>query len=358
MFSRPLAAVAAAVLCLAAFPALALEAPAIERPAPDKLEIRWTGHDPVDVYVAQAPDERLARARRIAKADRSGDLTIAWTEPTRPYVILRDERDGSIARTAERLLPLEHGSNFRDMGGYPAAGGKHVRWGKIYRTAATPMLTDADFHYVEGLGLSADIDLRSLEERQLAPDLVPLRTGAAYFANDYPASDVFKGFSKAPTNPQSTTVSLYRVWLVSLAPQYRALFQQLLADKGAVTFHCSAGQDRSGVAAALILSALGVPRDVILADYHLSTQDRRPQYEMPPIDPVKYPDNPVAQYYAKSQAAGSPKPRPLYDASGVTYLQQTFDEIDAKWGSVDAYLDKELGVTPRDVARLRRLYLE
>jgi protein-tyrosine phosphatase len=154
------------------------------------------------------------------------------------------------------------------------------------------------------------------------------------------------------------TISLYRAWPISLASQYRAIFQSLLRGGGAVSFHCSAGQDRSGVAAALVLSALGVPRPVILADYQLSTQYRRPENEMPPLDPARHPGNLVAEFYAKAQAAGPMKARPLYDASGVAYLQQTFDTIDARWGSVDAYLDQVLGVDRRAIARLRALYLE
>jgi protein-tyrosine phosphatase len=113
------------------------------------------------------------------------------------------------------------------------------------------------------------------------------------------------------------------------------------------------------VATALVLSALGVPREVILADYHLSTQDRQPENEMPTLDPSKYPGNPVAAFYAKAQSAGSAmRPKPLYDQSGVAYLQQTFDEIEARWGSIDEYLDNVLGIDKRAIARLRAIYLE
>jgi protein-tyrosine phosphatase len=359
---RSLAGVlAAGLVFLPAAQALALEAPALERPAPDRIEIRWKGADPVDVYVAADPKAPIARAREVAHADTDGLATVPWTSAGRPYVILRDERDGSVARTAERLLPLERGSNFRDLGGYPAAGGRHVRWGLIYRTAATPMLTETDYRYVADLKISADIDLRSTEERQIAPDLIPARTGARYFARDYPASDIFGHLAAKPPpagSSQMATISLYRTWPTSLAPQYRAIFRSLLRGRGAVSFHCSAGQDRSGVAAALVLSALGVPREVILADYHLSTEDRRPDYEMPRLDPARYPGDPVAEFYARAQAAGPMKAHPLYDASGVAYLQQTFDEIDARWGSVEAYLRQMLGVGPRDIARLRAMYLE
>jgi protein-tyrosine phosphatase len=355
-----LPALAAVSLLLQPLAAAAALAPAVERTAPDRLVVRWQGGDPVDVYVAGRPDAPVAEARLLVRADRDGVYALQRADPARPYFILKDERDGNLTRVAERLLPLEGGSNFRDVGGYPAAGGEHVRWGMIYRTGATPLLTDSDFRYVAHLGIASDIDLRSIEERQIAPDRLPARTGARYFANDYPASEIFSKLTTkpAPGASQASQVSLYRTWLISLAPQYRDIFQQLLKQNGAVTYHCSAGQDRTGVATALVLSALGVPRDVILADYQLSTQDRRPRNEMPRIDPARYPGNVVAIYYAKSQSAGPMTPKPLYDAAGVAFLQQTFDEIDARWGSVDNYLSQELGVDRSAIARLRAIYLE
>src|SRR3546814_5534920 len=147
---------------------------------------------------------------------------------------------------------------------------------------------------------------------------------------------------------------MYRTWLTSLAPQYKVVFDDLLAKKGAVVYHCSAGQDRTGVATALVLSALGVPRDLILADYHLSTQYRRPENEMPKLDAAAYPNNPVAAYYRKAQMSPNGlKPQPLYDKSGAARLSATFDEIDTRWGSVENYLDKVLGVDASDIAALR-----
>ena len=351
-------ALAAGALLLHPIAALALDGATVERAAPNQVTVSWQGGDPVDVYVSAQPDAPIAASIRVARADRRGVFVLKRTGPSRPYFILKDDRDGSLVRVADRLLPLERGSNFRDVGGYPAAGGKHVRWGLIYRSGATPMLTDADFRYLARLGIASDIDLRSTEERQIAPDRLPARTGALYLARDYPGAEVF---APAATRGRSdaSPVNLYRSWLVSLAPQFKDVFHQLLRRNGAVTYHCSAGQDRSGVATALVLSALGVPRAVILADYHLSTQDRRPENEMPRIDPARYPGNVVAAYYVKAQSAGAPtKPRPLYDKAGVALLQQTFDEIDSRWGSVDAYLDKELGIDARDIARLRAAYLE
>src|SRR3546814_16616904 len=82
-------------------------------------------------------------------------------------------------RVAERALPLEHGSNFRDIGGYPAAGGKHVRWGMIFRSGGTPLLNDADEQRIGALKLGEMVDLRSSEERVLAPTRISGEIGRA-----------------------------------------------------------------------------------------------------------------------------------------------------------------------------------
>ena len=359
-FTTLRALLGAALLWSAATAAEALDGAVAEPGAPGQIVLRWRDSNPVDVYVSARPDSAPAAARLLARGDRDGLYRARWTRPERPYFTLRDEHDGTVVRVAERVVTLERGSNFRDLGGYPGAGGKHVRWGMIYRTAAMPMLTDADYRSVGRLGIRSIIDLRSVEERQIAPDGMPAHTGALYLAHDYPGAEIFSRIGgSAPAGGQGAVTNFYRTWLISLAPQYRDIFQQLLRRDGAVSYHCSAGQDRTGVATALVLSALGVPRDVILADYHLSTAERRPENEIPKLQPGQYPGNVVADFYRKAQASGAPmKARPLYTPAGKPLLQDTFDEIDARWGSVDAYLDQVLGVDKAKIARLRAVYLE
>jgi protein-tyrosine phosphatase len=271
-------------------------------------------------------------------------------------------RDLGIARIVQQQISLERGSNFRDLGGYPAANGKHVRSGLIYRAAAMPMLTEHDSERLKGLHIAADIDFRSIEERSVAPDLIPWRTGARYFAKDYPVAELLPpagGTPRKGAGESANLIRLYRTWPVSLAPQYTSVFRSLLRHQGAVTFHCSAGQDRTGLATALVLSALGVPRSVILQDYLLSTADRRPENELPPVDPARFPGNPIAAYYAKAQAApGGLKVKPPLDANAKPYLQYSFEEIEGRWGSVENYLRDVLGVGSADIQVLRRVYLE
>ena len=187
-------------------------------------------------------------------------------------------------------------------------------------------------------------------------------------AVDYPASDIFAGLTRQVTSNEAGAAAataplrnLYRDWPTSLAPQFKQIFAALIAGEAPLAFNCSAGQDRTGVATALVLTALGVPRETILQDYHLSTTYRRPEFERSDVDLEQLADaNIVARYYLEASKRGphSLKPRPLYDEGGRTRLLDAFDEIEQRWGSVDRYLAAMLDVDRADIQRLRSLYLD
>jgi len=259
-----------------------------------------------------------------------------------------------VVTVAERVLPLEHGSNFRDIGGYPAAGGKHVRWGLIYRSGASAILTDADVQQVQALGLKQLVDLRSSEERVLAPTRID---GVPYTAVGYSMAAVLK--PAGGSGEIKNGGAMYRNFPTFLALQLRIVFADLLAQKGAIAYNCSAGQDRTGFVTAIILSALGTPRNIIIQDYHLSTKYRQPANEMPKINLAAHPNDPAAALFARYQ--DDPRgmvAQPLKEADGTAFLSSAFDEIDKRWGSVDGYLEKEIGLNKVDIANLRRIYLQ
>lgn len=330
--------------------AASIDAPSVTRTAADALTVSWTGQGPVDVFLSDDPAAAAHQAKLISAADRDGTETVKAAPGQRSYFLLKDRRSGETVRVAERLLPLQQGSNFRDIGGYPAAGGKRVRWGLIYRSGGQPLLTDADVRQVQALKLTKIVDLRSSEERVIAPTRVD---GVPYQAIGYPMAALSAG--RAPGNGEG----VYRRFPVFLAPQVKLVFQDLLGRKGPIAYNCSAGQDRTGFVTAIILSALGVPRETITADYHLSTTYRLPEWEMPKIDTVAQANNPVAMFFAKYQVnAAAAKPTPLKDPDGTSFLSYAFSEVEKRWGSVDAYLEQEAGVTPEDIATLRAHYLE
>ncbi|MGV3481859.1 MAG: tyrosine-protein phosphatase [Sphingobium sp.] len=267
-----------------------------------------------------------------------------------------------VARAApairERIVPLEQASNFRDIGGYAAAGGKHVRWARIYRAGAQPMLTDSDVAAVRALGIGNIVDLRSDEERILAPTRLD---GIRYNAVGYSFAPLLETIQTAlkKDGTEAAIKDMYTVLPTMIAPQVRLLFDRLLADEGATLFNCSAGQDRTGLAAALVLSALGVDRETIYADYLLSERHRHTEWEVAPIPDGLATVNPVYAYFAKyRKEPETAKPPSLSSSDGKPYLAVSFAVIEKRWGSVSAYLEQEIGLNALDLVRLRALYLE
>ncbi len=340
---------ALAIVLLAAVPAVAEEPLRILRLDQVSVMLERDGTTPVDVWLSS--DHRLdAGDRRVAQQSAAARMELAMPTNRRDYAILVSA-DGSQQIVAERVLPLEQGSNFRDIGGYTTRDGRTVQWGMAYRSGAMPLLTEADYALLGQLDIGAVVDLRSLEEREVAADLIDDRTGALFLSNDYSIAPLMADYASGDGE------NLYAGMEVLLAPQLRALFNRLLAQDGTVVYHCSAGQDRTGMATALIHDLLGVDRETILADYHLSTELRRPQFEMPDLDPADHPDNVIVQYYMAARARGVTAVEPLYTPTGQSHLAQFFTHLDATYGGTEGYVAQHLGITGAQVERLRAIML-
>ncbi len=344
--------VAGVLLATAASEAAALGVVHVERTSSQALTIRWQDAAAVDVYTANRPDAPIGEAVLVSANDRDGRHVLAADTGSRPHVLVRDRRTGEVRRAAERLLPLEAGSNFRDLGGYPAADGKHVRWGLIYRSGGQPLLNDHDLALIAGLGLGNLVDLRSMEERRLAPTRIE---GVPYNAIGYAFADI-RG-AQTPV-PAAAPGRVYANFPALMAPHLKLIFAKLLGEGTPLAFNCSAGQDRTGFVAAMILTALGVPQSVILEDFHLTTKVRQPQFEMPRIDPVDSANDPVAMLFAGYQRPERARPTPLMTAQGKPFLSFALEAITARYGSVDAYLEQAAGLTPAQRAALQARYLE
>jgi protein-tyrosine phosphatase len=142
----------------------------------------------------------------------------------------------------------------------------------------------------------------------------------------------------------------------------------MLQRRAPLVFFDGIGVDRTGIAAGLILSALGTPREIIYEDYLLSTRDRQPQNEMADVNLQDYATtNSEAKFlieyrdYAEKMRAtnqNGPAQAPLLDSRGRPLLQNAFEEIEADYGSVPNYLNQMLGINATDVAKLRAIYLE
>lgn len=235
---------------------------------------------------------------------------------------------------SRRAVVLEGSSNFRDLGGYPTPDGRQVQWGRIYRSADISKLSDQDLKTLESIHLAVDCDLRSPEEVQKAPDRLP--TGVQYVhlpaGSEHVQMAKFYEAMKNSTQKDTLLLQTYRS-TDHLKAKYKPLFDHLLTLKGdqSLLFHCTAGKDRTGIGAALVLSALNVDRQTILKDYQATNQFWK-------VDRERMLQG-MAQQGLNPEAA-----RSMLDANPA-YLENTFQAIDKKYGSMDQFLEKEMGLT-------------
>ncbi|WP_347094123.1 tyrosine-protein phosphatase [Sphingomonas parapaucimobilis] len=245
-----------------------------------------------------------------------------------------------------RVLPLQGGRNFRDLGGYRTSDGRTVKWGLLYRSGQMHELTPADYTYLQTLGIRTVCDFRDTRERTAAPTLWPAGQKPKVLSDDY-ALDMsamrLPGDSSTWTHDQVVTamIATYPKLLDQFRGQYARMFAELLAGDVPLAFHCTAGKDRTGVAAALLLTALGVPRATIVEDYLLSNQHMALLAAQPTGFRAKL----------SSEAART--------FAGVyrRYIEAVFAVTDRHPGGTMGYLREAMGLGVPEIAKLRALYL-
>lgn len=241
-----------------------------------------------------------------------------------------------------RAVPLDGASNLRDLGGYQAMDGRHVRFGKLFRSATLAHLTERDTATVAGLGLRTVVDFRGVQEAAKNPSRLPEGAERVSLAIEPLIGASLADLMRREMATGEDVVGLlgqaYVEYLTTWLPQYRALFALMLEpERHALLFHCSAGKDRTGVGAALVLLALGVPHATVLADYVATDRLWRKDFPMPPETP-----------------------KPLLDALYGTHpemLERALAAGIAPFGDLAVLLDQGLGLDAGRLARLRELFL-
>ncbi len=261
-------------------------------------------------------------------------------------------RSATVAPAHQRLLPLQGGQNFRDLGGYRTTSGHTVRWGLLYRSGSMHFLTPADYAYLSKLGIRTVCDFRDTRERSTEPVVWPAGKAPRVLADDYAMDSIGVGKSaprRTPTaeDARASMTALYSGLLTQFNSQYRRMFGELLAGRAPLTFNCTAGKDRTGVAAALLLTALDVPRQTVIDDYLLTNR------YFDPAKVVRSDDQASAQWRKLP-----PEVLKAYMAADRVYIEAVFHTMDQHHGGVTGYLHDELGLTQSDLAKLRRMYTE
>ncbi len=241
----------------------------------------------------------------------------------------------------DRVLPLQGATNFRDLGGYRGYGGRTVRWRRLFRSDHLGGLTDADKAALAELGLALAFDFRGEAERAAAPYELPGITQHSLAIEPIVAQRMQElaaaGHHLTAALAGKMMNDLYRALVNDQAHRFAELFEHLLQADAPLVFHCTAGKDRTGWAAALILLALGVPRDVVVQDYLLTNE----VFQQPPSGRHGISDEALAVLWRVQQG----------------FLDAALHAVDADQGGVEHYLHRRLGLSPAALDALAARYL-
>ncbi|SOB84830.1 tyrosine-protein phosphatase [Streptomyces sp. 1331.2] len=225
--------------------------------------------------------------------------------------------------------------NFRDLGGYPAADGRSVRWGLLYRSDSLGKLTsDADLDKLRALGIRTVIDLRYPWEIA-AKGRVPELDGLEY----HNLSIEHRPYDQAEIDPGLDPWRYLADRFAEVAEdgvkEIRQVLDVITAAEAPVVFHCASGKDRTGLIAALLLTLLGVAEDDIAADFALT-------------------ELATAQLVADWHAAhpGRTLRWPGFGRAPETVIRLTLADLAARHGSVEAYLTGTLGIDREQITAL------
>ena len=314
----------------------------------DALVVAWElegDESAVDVAVGATP-EQIEHENAVTVAAGQRMLRIDHPGAVRQYVSVSPAGGGSAVVVAERRVPLEGAVNFRDLGGYRTADGRRTRWGRVFRSDGLHSLTAQDQETLRLLGLRVVYDLRLDNERIAHPNLLPedadlcsiglVLSGGTEADGGLPALERL-------VHGEQFVLGTYRDMLREAAPVFGELLTGLTRPGGLpAVFHCVFGKDRTGLAAALLLTALGVTLEDVLDDYELTGRYQTKEG--------------VADALARLEGAGlAPETAAALFGSPRWIMQTSLSEIEASHGSVVGYLLGPAQMTRATLATLREL---
>jgi len=328
------------------------EAVHIWREPDGDYHIEWQASHPgtqvtVEPLCAQGSVEAHYSEEPLPRARLSG-----LQPATRHYFRLRDQHGTEVLST-ERKFGMQGTPNFRDFGGYRSADGRQVKWGYLFRSGQLSSLSKQDVDLLASLDLDLVCDFRRAEEQQNDPSRLPRERRPKIVSLPIIPGSNSRFFEEAE-NQLGGRAAMYdfmleinRDFAEAQTATYARMFSEILeVDDARFLVHCAAGKDRTGFAAALVLAALGVPRDVIMRDYMLTSRFFKPMQE---IDRLK------RKYEMDHMDAESILPMLEVHED---YLARALGIIEQNYASMAAYLEEALGVGPAELAELRGRYLD
>lgn len=226
-----------------------------------------------------------------------------------------------------RQLTIRGAYNMRDLGGYLTAQGTPVPWRRFLRSDCLHRLDEGEPERLHFEGLRMVIDLRTAREVRDAPSRLERQRGVEWV--NLPLFDALSPHALAQVEVPDDGHPLLAMYLTAIETRGDAICAILsrLAEvqDGAVMFNCTAGKDRTGIVAALLLGIVGVSHTDIIADYAL-TGDLIPDL--------------VAEFLATARAGGGDVDAyATFLESPASAMAGMLEHIDRNYGSLMGYLD-------------------
>jgi protein-tyrosine phosphatase len=295
----------------------------------------------------------VARTPRLASAALAGALVLS------PLTVPAQASAAPIAAPVAAPAPasasvqVDGAVNVRDVGGYTAADGRHVRAGLVYRSASLSDVTPTGVGQLGRLGLGASVDFRSGLEVMLdgsdrlpsgvAPVAAPIDVVSLTLLELMP--DVLKAIL-ADDKPGEFMALSYRGFVHDPASrkQFADTLRRIASAQGAVLYHCTEGKDRTGVMTAILLTLLGVDKAQVYDDYLRSNEELAAKNKEELAELAKYGIDPALI-------------EPLLTVR-ASYLDAAFDQIQRDYGTFDAFLTQGLGIDAATQQALRTRLLQ
>ena len=309
---------------------------------------------PIEVFASSRPD-RIDSAKPLLTIRKAPAEVSISGHTGRIYFHLKPA-SGATRVVSVRRLPLEGAKNFRDLGGYRTSDGHYVRWGQVYRSNHLVNLTAKDSEYLGSLGIRLVCDVRSDGERARAPDhwtgnapeFLAVPIGSNLFSA--PTPDDLKRRAVAINGETKDSMRAYD-YAIEYAGQYAKILKRIAAGDLPVVEHCTAGKDRTGVFSAILLTALGVPRDTVIQDYMLSNQ------YLLAADTIETTTADLQRAFGLAEAPDISIVKTIMTARPET-LEATLDKIDKTYGSFGNYLRDALKLSDFELTNIRQRLLE
>lgn len=232
------------------------------------------------------------------------------------------------------LLPITGAYNVRDLGGYETKDHRHVKSGLLFRSGDLDKLTEEDIELLSAIPLKTIIDFREKDKLVSTPDK-EIDSVTKSISLPINAGEIIEAKIDFTREIPLIMIDAYKAIVRNYQDKFKIFFQILSEQANApLLFHCSAGKDRTGIAAALILSALGVEKKTIMEDYMLTNECLKGKYDF--LMMIK------------------PDLKPLFVVM-PEYLDAAFRVIDEEYGGMHTYLTKHLGV---NIEQIQEIYTE